>query len=314
MTSRGRAGDDRERETTGRHERRPSGAIGTIGGGARGGARRAARWCALACALASTAALAAPPRARTVAKAARGNGARYAQSVKRWHEATPGKSPSLDGAGRPMLVLHAINTQERIELAAASDRGGFAASDLDRAARLLREPSSGNEHPIEPRLLDVVYRIQTHFGAQEVRFISAYRTPRGRGSNHGHGRAMDLIVPGATDDAVARFARELGYCGVGIYPTSGFVHVDVRARSYFWVDSSGPGRRNRERGILGDLAKRSDGEATARGEVSLPPIALARDVDTLWRGAGAPAPSAGTPADQSDDDDDLETPADAPAP
>ena len=41
--------------------------------------------------------------------------------------------------------------------------------DLDRAAHLLREPSSGNEHPIEPRVLDAIYRIQTHFGAQEIR-------------------------------------------------------------------------------------------------------------------------------------------------
>jgi len=273
------------------------------------GAVGVARWTAAACVLASTAALADPPRPRTVAKAARGNGAKYAQSVKRWHEPTPGKSAPVDAAGRPMLALYAINTQERLEIAAASEHGGFAAHDLDRAARILREPSSGNEHPVEPRLLDVVYRIQTHFGAHEVRFISAYRTPRGRGSNHGQGRALDLIVPGATDDAVARFAREIGFCGVGIYPTSGFVHVDVRGRSYFWVDASGPGRRNRERGILGDLAKKSDGEAAARGELSLPPLALAHDVDALWRGAAAPSASTGEPAD---DDDDVDAPSPAP--
>ena len=64
----------------------------------------------------------------------------------------------------------------------------------------------------------------------------------------------DLVVPGASDSDVAKFAREVGFVGVGIYPTSGFVHVDARARSYFWVDSSAPGRRNRERGIMGDLS------------------------------------------------------------
>jgi len=109
----------------------------------------------------------------------------------------------------------------------------------------LREPASGNEHPIEPRLLDIVYRIQMHFSAQEIRVISGYRTPAaiasGHGSNHGRGRAIDVVVPGATDEDVAKLVREMGFMGVGIYPVSGFVHVDVRDRSYFWIDTSGPG-------------------------------------------------------------------------
>jgi len=75
---------------------------------------------------------------------------------------------------------------------------------------------------------------------------------------------MDFIVPGAADAEVAAFARTLGFVGVGIYPVSGFVHVDVRDRSYFWSDASGPGRRNRERGILGDVARASDREAVTR--------------------------------------------------
>jgi uncharacterized protein YcbK (DUF882 family) len=207
----------------------------------------------------------------------------YTQSVQRWHTPTDAP-PSVDEHGRPLLVLHSLNTADRVTLAAAGPNGGFGASDLDRAAFVLREPATGNAHPVEPRLLDLVYRVQTHFAASEVRFLSGYRTPtRGNGSNHGKGRAMDFIVPGARDADVAAFARELGFVGVGIYPTSGFVHLDVRDRSYFWSDSSGPGRRNRERGILGDVARSSDRNASGRGEQPAPLCVMQFDVDAALR-------------------------------
>lgn len=204
----------------------------------------------------------------------------YANSVRAWHTATPGKTAPLDEHGRPKLTLFALNTNERVELTPLTDRGGFSASDLDRAAELLRDPRTGNEHPIEPHLLDSVYRIAKNFSAQEIRVISGYRTPKpNTHSNHGRGRAMDMIVPGATDEDVAKFAREAGFSGVGVYPVSGFVHVDVRERSYFWVDTSGPGRKSRLFGVLGDVANKADTTALARGERPIPSFSLLPDVD-----------------------------------
>ena len=59
----------------------------------------------------------------------------------------------------------------------------------------LRITFVGNEHPIDPHVLDLVYRLQTHFNAHEIRIISGYRTPKKNGtSNHGKGRAIDLVV------------------------------------------------------------------------------------------------------------------------
>lgn len=258
---------------------------------------------ATALVLVSSVAWAEAPKPRTAAKPAPPT---YGTYVRNWHTPNVGKVPSLDAAGRPMLAIFSINTNDRVELSAASDNGGFSARDLDRAAFVLREPSSGNEHPVEPRILDVLYRIQTHFAAQEVRVISAYRTPHGGSSNHGQGRAIDLVVPGASDSDVAKFAREVGFVGVGIYPTGGFVHIDARARSYFWVDSSGPGRRNRERGIMGDSAKKSDERALSRGEHATPAYAIASDVDAFLRARTAQA----TPTTPSapEEDEDAETP------
>jgi uncharacterized protein YcbK (DUF882 family) len=201
-----------------------------------------------------------------------------------------------------MLTLQALNMPDHVTVAASSDHGGFSAEDLDRAARVLRDPRTGNEHPVDPRVLDLVYRVAVHFSAHEVRIISGYRTPRnGSHSNHGRGRAIDLVVPGASDEEVARFAREQGFVGVGVYPVSGFVHLDVRERSYFWVDTSGPGKRNRTRGILGDLAAKSDARALARGEHGIGPFLISTDVDAAL--AQVAGNTTNAPAIEDDDVD-----------
>jgi uncharacterized protein YcbK (DUF882 family) len=203
-----------------------------------------------------------------------------------------------------MLVLQALNHTDHVARAARSERGGFSAEDLDRAAHVLREATSGNEHPIDPKLLDLAYRLQTRFGAHEIRVISGYRTPRKNGrSNHGKGRAIDLVVPGATDEEVAKFAREQGFVGVGVYPVSGFLHVDVRERSYFWVDKSGPGKRSRTRGILTDVAAKSDAAAIARGEKAIGPFVVASDVDAALAKS---APPKSDPPFEDDDDDPID--------
>jgi uncharacterized protein YcbK (DUF882 family) len=250
----------------------------------------------------------APPKGPT-ARAAKPAAPRYRQYVNAWHTPVPDRSAPLDASGRPKLVLVSLNTTDRLELTAAGEHGGFSASDLDRAAFVLRDSRMGNEHPVEPRVLDVVYRIQAHFQAQEIRVISGYRTPFGHvASNHARGRAVDLVVPGVSDQDVAKFAREQGFVGVGIYPSSGFVHVDVRDRSYFWIDASGPGRRNRERGILGDLAARSDAQALARGERGLPAFAMGTDVDAALRAREHLGPAAPQEDDDTDGDSDEPEP------
>ncbi|MGH7440529.1 MAG: YcbK family protein, partial [Polyangiaceae bacterium] len=143
------------------------------------------------------------------------------QSLLGWHAAST-KPVATDPSGRPVLCLTTLNRNETIELAATTDTGGFAATDLDRVAQALRA-AGGEEHPIDPRTLGLVYRIQRHFSVPEIRVVSGYRVPKPRShSNHGKGRAIDMVVPGVPDEEVARFAREQGFTGVGVYPTSQF--------------------------------------------------------------------------------------------
>lgn len=221
------------------------------------------------------------------------------QPLVGWH--APSTRPAArDASGRPMLVLTTINRGETLEVSSSSDDGRFASADLDRVAHELRA-ATGDEHPVDPRTLSLVYRIQMHFGVPEIRVVSGYRVPRpGSHSNHGKGRAVDMVVPGVPDEAVARFVRDIGFVGVGVYPTSQFVHVDIRPRSYFWVDFSGPHMKNRERGILGDLAAKSDAAALARGQVGIEPYGFATDVEAALKARGM---AGAVPSTEEDEDD-----------
>jgi len=217
------------------------------------------------------------------------------------HATATGPIPR-DDSGRPMLTLTTVNRHESMTVPALTDDGGFATVDLDRLTHLLRA-GSDDEHPIDPRTIDLVYRIERHFNVPEIRVVSAYRIPRpGSHSNHSRGRAIDLIVPGTPDEDVARFARGFGFVGVGIYPVSQFVHVDIRPRSYFWVDLSGPRMKNHELQILGDLATKNDAAAAARGQAPIEPFGIGPDVDAMLATRGTARP----PGVVADDDEDEE--------
>ena len=218
-----------------------------------------------------------------------------------WH-APSTRSAETDPRGRSMLALTTLNRGESLAVVADGDEGGFASADLDRVAHLLRA-AGGEEHPVDPRTLALVYRIQVHFGVPELRVVSGYRVPKpGSHSNHGKGRAIDLVVPGVADEEVARFARGLGFVGVGVYPTSQFVHVDIRPRSYFWIDYSGPRMKNKESCILPEVAAQGDAAALARGQTPIEPFAVSTDVDGALRARGAPPAPPVSDDDEEDED------------
>jgi uncharacterized protein YcbK (DUF882 family) len=231
----------------------------------------------------------------------------YRLAVQSWHRAvtTPART---DAQGRPYLTLEILNTNERLELEPQSDKGQFSALELDKLAHALRDTRRGNEHPIDPALADLVYDLQRHFQANALRIISGYRTPSGSGhSNHGRGRAIDLIVPGVADEDVAKYARAKGFTGVGVYPNSGFVHVDVRPASYYWIDNSGPGQKNCEKSTLGPQARANDALALARGR--RPPRPWnepSSSVDTAWGERSQTRELVAEPHQDLSEEDDLD--------
>jgi uncharacterized protein YcbK (DUF882 family) len=95
-------------------------------------------------------------------------------------------------------------------------------------------------------LLDLLYAIRTTLEArQPFDLISGYRSPRtnaflcesGRGvarhSLHIQGKAADIGIPGIELSLVRDVATSLKRGGVGYYPSSNFVHVDV-GRVRYW--------------------------------------------------------------------------------
>jgi hypothetical protein len=182
-----------------------------------------------------------------------------------WH-APIQPEPILDEHGRPPLVLAPVNEQGQVTIYPQHDRGGFSSADLIKASRVFTPQGvRGGPHPIAPHLVDLVYRAMRHFNASLVHLISGFRRDRA-GSRHSQGRAIDMVLPGVSNEELAEYLRQFGFVGVGIYPKSGFVHLDVRDASFFWVDNSLPDERSRCEQILGEQAAAADDEARRRGQ------------------------------------------------
>jgi hypothetical protein len=141
--------------------------------------------------------------------------------------------------------------------------GGFDDEQQLAVARQAFGSWEGGPTP-HTRTLDLIYAAMLHFDVPYVHLISGIRKDRG-GSRHSHGLAADVVLPGVEDEELAAFFRAQGFVGVGTYPRSGFVHIDTRDHSYFWIDRSSPGRRGKVVAVRGEEAKMVDEAALVRG-------------------------------------------------
>ena len=101
---------------------------------------------------------------------------------------------------------------------------------------------TGEEHEIEPRLLRLVVKMSDTFGGRPIRVVSGYREHSfAVESKHKVGRAFDFSIPGIPNALVRDYLRTLPNVGIGYYPNSTHVHLDVREESVYWVDAAAPG-------------------------------------------------------------------------
>jgi hypothetical protein len=101
-----------------------------------------------------------------------------------------------------------------------------------------------------PRLAQVIYQTAAHFEFHRVLVVAGYRAPRiakekgNPKSPHKQGVACDFRVDGVANTELRDYLRTVPRVGVGYYPNSEFVHLDVNRKvSAFWIDYSGPGER-----------------------------------------------------------------------
>ncbi|MBW2277863.1 MAG: DUF882 domain-containing protein, partial [Deltaproteobacteria bacterium] len=168
---------------------------------------------------------------------------RYKKMVRNWQK-VPRIPKTSYRAGYRDLTIYSVNLGERVRVLPYLPDGTLDPEAIAAIERVFRDKDTDTSHAIDPRLIKVIYKLADHFDARQVTLISGFREP-GDGKTegaHGMGRAADIMLPGVKLPALAKIARRLGHVGVGYYPTSGFVHLDVRqGPSYFWADRSGPG-------------------------------------------------------------------------
>ncbi len=153
----------------------------------------------------------------------------------------------VQGSAATDRRLAFFNTHTGETLKACYFRSGcYDSSALRAINHILRDHRSGEVHPIEGRLLDLLHALASRFETPcPFHVISGYRSPktnailhnRNRGvasqSLHLHGKAIDLRIPGIRTSELRDQALSLAAGGVGYYPRSDFVHVDIgRVRAW----------------------------------------------------------------------------------
>jgi len=121
--------------------------------------------------------------------------------------------------------------------------GGYDQAALAQLDQVFMCKRTHETRQIDPRLYEVLSHIQDHFAGRAIELVSGYRFQRNENSRHYHGSAADIIVSGISDTELLAYVKTLdvGGMGIGIYPKSGFIHVDFRAPgrpSYRWTDYS----------------------------------------------------------------------------
>lgn len=137
--------------------------------------------------------------------------------------------------------LHNLHTGETLD-AVYWEAGKYVPDALAEAMRVMRDWRNGQEHAMDPRLFDLLHAIQAKLEVNRpFQLISGYRSPATNAALHAEsgqvaahsqhllGKASDIRVEGVELANLHRAALSLKAGGVGFYPVSNFVHVDVAA-------------------------------------------------------------------------------------
>jgi len=140
---------------------------------------------------------------------------------------------------RRRLAFENLHTGERLDTVYWVN-GVYQPGALHDINVLLRDFRNGQVYPIDRNLLDLLVRVQTRLrSTSPIQVISGYRSPEtnamlasysdgvAAGSLHMSGMAIDIRLPGRSLRQVHQVALAMDAGGVGYYPRSDFVHVDV---------------------------------------------------------------------------------------
>ena len=148
-------------------------------------------------------------------------------------------TPRPDERGQRLLKFYNTRTRERLEVCYCRD-GHYDQNAIKAVNTILRDHRTDEVHPIDLRLLDLLHAIRTKVGQDScLHIISGYRSPAtnamlrhrsngvARKSLHMKGFAADIRIPEIRTRALRKIALAMRQGGVGYYPKSDFVHVDI---------------------------------------------------------------------------------------
>lgn len=149
-------------------------------------------------------------------------------------QVNPEALDSLSVLARPRSVERPLPPEIRAYRRRPVDRG---------PTRLRRDPGYLSEEVrlLHPGLVERLQRVAEHFPHRTFEIVSGHRPDARVTSRHHHARALDFRVQGVSRERLRDFLRTFPKTGVGYYPNSTFVHMDVRDDKGYWVDRSGPG-------------------------------------------------------------------------
>jgi hypothetical protein len=150
---------------------------------------------------------------------------------------SPGSPPiPMPELPTPRLRIEGLDGRPLLDVVPFDRHGDPVPAAFDAIAAAFA-PATGDEAPIDPRLVEVLLTLSRAFDDRPIALVSAHRVA-GRGtrktSYHTKGMAADVAIRGVRVHDLRAAAVRLGAAGVGVYP--GFVHIDARKdEPYRWV-------------------------------------------------------------------------------
>ena len=140
------------------------------------------------------------------------------------------------------LKLHHLHTGESIDVAYRQN-GTYLAGGVAMLNHFLRDHRTNDTADYDPREFDLLHSLLAKLNRPNavIDIVCGYRTPMSNNflrtrsavtgvaehSQHMLSKAIDIRIPGVSTLALRNAALSLGMGGVGYYPSSQFVHVDV---------------------------------------------------------------------------------------
>jgi uncharacterized protein YcbK (DUF882 family) len=186
------------------------------------------------------------------------------------HEAAEEAERAARRWGRPeypgVATLITYTPQRKVRVRLVDRRGRPRRAAQRRLANLMRDEESRRTRRPPRRLVWLLAKVSDHFGGRPIALVSGYRPAGGYTkptSRHTKGRALDIQVLGVPNRVVRDYVRKFDKVGVGYYPRSTFVHMDVRREDEYWVDWSRPGEAPQYRPPGAGPPPDEQGEASA---------------------------------------------------